>query len=132
MEPKPSPQQERLVWWILWASFQIGIVFIYVFIGKTGSSTAANEPTFWPVGLFPVLISGVIRWSFLPTLKEGAKALPFFILGIALAEASCFLGIFIFPSHQTHLFVASALGIFQFIPFYFDRYFGSNSGQPDQ
>jgi cytochrome bd-type quinol oxidase subunit 2 len=132
MEQKASPQQERIVWWFLWASFQIGIVFIYVFLGEKGPSTAANEPTLWQLGFLPVLISGAIRWSFLPTFKEGAKAFPFFIMGISLAEMSCFLGIFIFPSHQKHLFVASFIGILQFIPIYFDRYFGSNPDQPGQ
>lgn len=109
--------------------FQIGIVVIYVFLHKPVPSFSANEPTFWQLGLLPALISGAIRWSLLPAFKSAEKALPFFIMGIALAEMSCFLGIFIFPSHQAQLFVASFVGIFQFIPTYFSRYYQENSGE---
>lgn len=123
MDEKASPQQQRLVWWTLWSAFQIGIVVIYKFLGHSHASASENEPTLWQLGLLPALISGAIRWSLLPTFKEAEKALPFFVMGIALAEATCFLGIFIFPSHQKPLFIASLVGIFQFIPVYVGRYF---------
>ena len=129
MQPQSTPQQQRLVWWILWVAFQIGLVVIYVFLGKARSSPHGNELAFWQLGILPALVSGAIRWSLLPTFKAAEKALPFFIIGIALAEMSCFLGLFIFPSHKTQLFAASFIGIFQFIPVYFGRYFQSTSGQ---
>ena len=46
-----------------------------------------------------------------------------FVAGIAFAEASCFLGLFIFPAHQKELFILSALGILQFIPFFARRFY---------
>src|SRR4051794_21341484 len=117
MNDKPTQQQQRLVWWILWAAFQIGIVVIYNFLGRAHRSSP-EELKPWQLGLVPALISGAIRWSLLPALKDAPKALPFFIVGIAMAEMSCFLGIFIFPSHQIQLFIASFVGIFQLIPIY--------------
>jgi len=84
----------------------------------------ANEPAYWQLAFLPVLISGVLRWTVLPAMRDAVKALPFFVVGIAMAETTCFLGIFIFPSHQTPLFIACVLGIFQFIPVYYGSYFG--------
>ena len=127
MSPQPTPQQQRVVWWILWAVFQIGIVVIYFFLGKPMTSVPTSA--FWQVGFFPVLISGAVRWSVLPQFKDAPKALPIFIIGIALAELSCFLGLFVFPAHRLPLFIASVIGIFQFIPIYFGRYFGANVGE---
>ncbi len=141
-----SAQRQRLVWWALWAAFQIGIVIIYIFVGmpksqspvdvpglaKHGKVTFSNdlvdppakkEPVLWQLALIPVLISVVLRWTVLPTIEEPTKALSVMVIGIALAEATCFQGIFIFPSHQFPLFFASAAGIFQFIPIYVGRYF---------
>jgi hypothetical protein len=70
----------------------------------------------------PFVISVLIRFLVMPRLKSIASALPVFIVGIAMAEMSCFLGLFIFPSHQRDLFILSAVGIFQFIPIYAQRY----------
>jgi hypothetical protein len=123
MNQQPTPQQQIIVWWVLWAAFQSGILVIYFFLGQAQSFTPTDEPTLWQLAFLPVLISGAIRWSLLPQLNDATKALPCFIVGIALAEMSCFLGIFIFPSHKLPLFVASAAGIFQFIPIYAGRYY---------
>ena len=116
--PPPNP---RIVWWVLWAAFQIGIFVIYFNLSK--STLPKTEPALWQLGFIPVLISGAIRWSLLPLLKDAQKALPALILGMAMAEMTCFLGMFVFPSHKLLLFVASAAGIFQFIPFYAGRFF---------
>jgi len=117
----PQPAQPLVVWWALWAAFQIGIVFIYFKLGQSASAPHSHEPSPWQLGLLPALISGAIRWSIFPRIRNAQKALPLFIIGIALAEVSCFLGMFIFPSHKLPLFVASLIGIFQFIPYYAGR-----------
>ena len=116
-----------MVWWILWAAFQVGIVVLFFLLRKPQASTQPTE--LWQVGFLPVLLSGAVRWSVLPMFKDAQKALPIFVLGIALAEMSCFLGLFIFPSHQLPLFIASVLGIFQFIPVFTGRYFENGTGQ---
>ena len=127
MNPQPNSQQQRVVWWILWGAFQTGIVVIYFFLGK--SVTPGPASAFWQVGFLPVLISGAVRWSVLPHFKDAQKALPIFIMGIALAELSCFLGLFVFPAHRLPLFIASVIGIAQFIPIYFGRYFEAKGGE---
>jgi hypothetical protein len=121
--PSPNQQQQRVVWWALWTAFQAGIVIIYVVLGKQTPASLPHEPGLWQLGFIPVLISGAIRWSLLPMMKDALRGLPFFIVGIALAEATCFIGLFVFPSHKTELFAASAIGIFQFIPIFLGRFF---------
>ena len=111
MNDKPTPKQQRLIWWVLWAAFQIGIVIIYNFLGHAHHSSP-EELKPWQLGLLPALISGAIRWSLLPVFKDATKALPFFIVGIAMAEMSCFLGIFIFPPTKHNSSSPVSLGFF--------------------
>ena len=118
-------KQRLTVWWILWATFQTGIFFIYHFLGSTAQrpqpTTAAS--TAWLVGVAPVALSAILRWLVLPRVQSAQAALPLFILGIVMAEATCFLGLFIFPAHKQELLILSAVGIFQFIPLFARRYF---------
>src|SRR6478609_12061205 len=100
---------QLLVWWTLWAAFQVGIFMIYFFLGKFSSGGAASaESITWLAAIAPVLFSAVIRWVILPRVAAATAALPLFIAGIALAEVTCFLGIFIFPPHKLELFILSA------------------------
>lgn len=71
----------------------------------------------------PVVLSVVVRWLVLPRAVIPQLALPLFIVGIALAEATCFFGLFIFPEHKQALVLTSALGIFQFIPLFARRFY---------
>jgi len=121
-------KQQLIVWLVLWAAFQGGIFTIYHFVaGPAPAQSSVLEPTLWLVGIAPFLVSVIIRFLVMPRLKSIAFALPCFIVGVGLAEFSCFLGIFFFPSHQRDLFILSAIGIFQFIPFYAPRYFKSEA-----
>lgn len=79
MNESPTPQQQRIVWWFLWVAFQIGIVVLFFFLRKPPASTQPAE--LWQVGFLPVLISGAVRWSVLPMLKDAQKALPLFVVG---------------------------------------------------
>jgi hypothetical protein len=125
--PTNAPQP-LIVWWVLWGAFQFGIIAIYQFLGQSSTTPPPNEPALWQLGLLPVLISGALRWSLLPKIEDGTKAFVVFILGVALAEMMCFLGLFIFPSHKTLFFAASLLGILQFIPVFAGRYTKTGAG----
>jgi hypothetical protein len=118
-------KQPLIVWWILWAAFQIGIFFIYYFLRTPGEQAPSGvQSAVWLAGAVPMALSAVVRWFVLPRVQSGQRAFPLFIVGIALAEATCFMGLFIFPAHKQELFMISAAGIFQFIPFYASRYVG--------
>lgn len=123
METPASSPPQRMVWWALWAAFQLGIVVIYFFIGGSRTTPETEVSNYWVLGLLPALISGALRWSVLPMFTDATKAFPILLVGLALAEVTAFLGMFLFPAQQALLFGASVVGILQFIPVYFNRYF---------
>lgn len=129
-----TPEQEKwqlVGWWFLWAAFQAGIFTFYHFMSRKISVDPTRlpppEPAPWMVGALPFAVSVLIRFFILPRMKNSASALPVFVVGMALAETTCFLGLFVFPSHQRELFILSAVGIFQYIPVYAHRFFQSEN-----
>ncbi len=116
---------QMTVWWVLWAAFQIAIFIYYHFLGNTGVQPRPQrvDSFIWLAGFAPLTISAIVRWLVLPRTRDAQSALPLFIVGIAMAEATCFLGLFIFPAHRQELFIWSAIGVFQFIPYFVPRYF---------
>src|SRR5580698_8567075 len=119
MKPEQAKAQ-MTVWWVLWAAFQFGIVVIYQTLSKTASQPQPQsiDSSAWLAGFIPFAISTIIRWLILPRAQNAQTALPMFVIGIAMAEATCFLGIYLFPAHKQELFIWSAIGIFQFIPYF--------------
>jgi len=126
------PKLQLSGWWGVWAAFLFGIFQVYYFLGMNApaSRSAASpvpDPFLAALGLLPVAVSVVVRWSILPQIQKAQAALPFFIVGLALAEASCFIGLFIFPAYKEGFFVFSIIGMFQFIPFFARRYFAEDT-----
>ena len=121
-----SRNPQLIVWWMLWLAFQTGIGFFYFFLGGVGGRTPAAEAggdsPLWMIALGPFLVSIVMRWVFLARATQAQRALVFFILGIAMAESVCFIGLFLAPAHKLELFILSALGIAQFVPYYAGRF----------
>jgi hypothetical protein len=112
-----------IVWLGVWLAFQVGIFVIYFFVSSGTVRTAPpTDSALWLAGFAPVAVSAFIRWAMLPRVETATAALPLFIVGLGLAEAACFLGLFVFPAHRQELFGASIAGIFQFIPFFARRY----------
>lgn len=118
-------KSQLVVWWALWATFQTGIFFFYFFLGGMKPAPEAGSNSIaWLAGVAPFVISTLIRWLILPRTTQAQSALVLFVLGIALAEACCFLGLFIFPDHKLELFILSFLGILQYVPIFAYRYTG--------
>lgn len=112
-----------LVWWILWAAFLSGVIVMYQVLGaRPASSPGLGPDGMWIVAATPVALSVVIRWVMLPRITARATAFPLFIVGIAMAEAALFLGLFLFPAHKQELFYLSVLGIAQFAPYFAGGY----------
>lgn len=118
--------QQLVTWWVLWAAFLGGICIMYKVLGSTvtSASSLASNSNVWIVAAAPVFVSAVIRWVVLPRASSIRAALILFVLGIAMAEATLFFGLFLFPAHKLELFIASALGVIQFIPYYAGRFAG--------
>jgi hypothetical protein len=118
-----NPPSKVIVWWVLWAAFLTGVVVMYQVLGRNAVAPETTGADWtWIAGLVPVALSVVIRWVVLPRLPAMATAFPIFVLGIAMAEASLFLGLFLFPAHKQELFYFSLLGIAQFAPYFAGRY----------
>lgn len=74
----------------------------------------------------PVFFSMVVRWIVLPRINQAQMGLAAFVIGIAFAESTCFMGLFIFPAHRSDLFILSMLGIIQFMPYFAGRFYRVN------
>jgi hypothetical protein len=120
-------QTNLLVWWVLWGSLLLGVFQAYYFIAYPKTPPPPqNSDNF--LGLFPlatILASCAIRWLWLPRIAHPSRALPIYILGLALAEACVFLGIFVVPAYQQEFFFLGILGLAQFVPIFAGRYFPS-------
>jgi hypothetical protein len=116
-----NPRKPVFVWWVIWAAFLIGIVQIYFILGKS-SVAPATATSLDFLALTPFVVASLVRWVALPKIQLPQVALVVFVLGIAIAESSCFLGLFIFPAHKTELFALSVLGIAQFAPVFARKY----------
>lgn len=120
---KPSP---RLVLWIIWSAILSTVVVMQFVIGH-GLPTGKNAPdaTLSPmafVAMGEVIAATAIRWLWIPRLTEQRQQLVAMIIGLALAEGSNFLGLFLVASDQPEtkllIFVLAVVGTAQFAPTY--------------
>jgi hypothetical protein len=118
--PRLSADRTQLiVWWVIWGAILNGLIVIYFFLGR-GPVKPAEEGELWLSlsGLIPLFVSIIIRWLVLPRYTEVTRALPLFVVGLALAEACGILGIFLGGPYRDDLFVLGVLGIMQFMPLF--------------
>jgi hypothetical protein len=115
MNNTPNKVPPAILWWIIWFAITGGLTIVYFVLGHPPSQPPDESLKYLPVG--PLFISCVIRWFVLPRFS-GTRALPVFMIGLVLAEASGLLGIFIVPSMKEDYFILSLLGLVQFFPLF--------------
>lgn len=123
-ERTPSPvNPPALIWWAVWAAILSGVVIIYSVAGQ-GKAPArdAFEGPLRAIPLVPVIVAALIRWLVLPRFTEGRRAFPIFVAGLALAEGSGILGMFLLPSLRTEFCVLGVMGVAQFVPVFIEKY----------
>lgn len=115
----------QLVLWVIWFAFLNGVIFYRLFLAKDPAAGAPPPADAfpWAYSLLPVLLSGAVRWTLLPLARDARQALVYMVLGIALAEVTCFFGIYLTPSKLNLLCGASFIGVFQFAPTWAARFF---------
>lgn len=110
------------VWWILWAAVLVGLVIVYVALGRGPVKPAPPADVLKNLaGIVPLFVSIVIRWLVLPRYTDLARALPIYLAGLALAEACGILGIFLGHQYRDDLFVLGVLGVAQYVPLFAKR-----------
>lgn len=110
------------IWWILWAAILGGLILLYVFLGRGPVKPSPDQDVLKNlVGLVPLFVSIVIRWLVLPRFDSLRRALPLYIVGLALAESSGVLGLFLGGAYRDDLFVLGVLGVTQFVPLFARR-----------
>jgi hypothetical protein len=118
-----NPSAKPIVWWVLWVSFMAGVFAMYYILGsKPREVESGVSGSVWLIGVLPAVVATGLRWAALPRMPAASAALPLFVGGIALCEASLFLGLFIFPEHKQTLFIVSLVGMLQFAPYFAHQY----------
>jgi hypothetical protein len=121
-ENQPPRQAPIFIWWILWAGIGIGLVAMYLVLGRHEAPTSDRLPSVSPYVLaVPLLLSCVVRWLVLPRMPTRRKAFPIFIIGLALAEGAGQLGILLGAKDRDTLFALAAVGVLQFAPVFVRR-----------
>ncbi len=114
-----------VVWWIIWVMMMPGI-FMYYFLLGNGPHAASGDSSangLWLVGFLPAAISIVLRQAIIPRISHAKLAFNIFVIGMIIAEGSCFMGILVFPAHKLELVAASFLSILQFMPLFARRFY---------
>ena len=121
--PTVHSQNQFLVWWVIWAAFLVGIVQTF-FILNRGAATEMANTSFNFLGLRAVCDQfAPCAGLFCPNYGNLNPRSSRSSVGIAIAESSCFLGLFLLPSHKFELFALSVIGIAQYAPFFARKYF---------
>jgi hypothetical protein len=118
MSNTSPPRAPLPIWWALWFAMQSGLFVAYFFLSKPSAGNAPTTPALLVVPAGQLLASAVLRWVLLPKMTDAQKAFPLFVVGMALAEGACFTGLFLVPAYQQELFIASLLGVGQFLPLF--------------
>jgi hypothetical protein len=112
-----------LVRWFVWGAMLTSLLSIGVAFGfLRAPEPAAANPLLGLVALVPLFVSIVIRWLVLPRVDaDGKSGLLMFLVGVALAEGSGLLGVFLGGPYRDDLFILGVLGIVQFAPLFGPR-----------
>jgi hypothetical protein len=119
-------KQHAIVMWIIWFT-QLQAAFVFqVFLGggfsKGENADAPMALWLWALCFVPLVIATGIRWLALPKAKLPAQQLVLMIVGLALAEASVLISIFLvapdYPQYQIAVLMVAVVGIIQFAPSY--------------
>lgn len=118
-------QTQKLVYWAIWSMILVGLLAAYLVVERVPlPEVVTTEQTLMGlVGFAPLFLSVVIRWLVLPRFSDPVRALPFFIVGVALAEACGLLGVFLGGPYRDDFALLGALGIVQYLPFLLRKLF---------
>jgi hypothetical protein len=125
----PSGKASLLVWWILWFGILSGMLtFRIVLAGQENDDAVEGQVNAWRyLAIVPLAISSLLRWLVLPRLQDRGNALVVYIAGLALAEGSGLLGLFLGGVLRESFFVLGVLGVLQWMPLFSRRFLPSEA-----
>ena len=103
------------VMWVIWFALLSGVFVIRTVIAPPHSASSGE---LWQLALLPVFFATVIRWFVLPRVTTFQRVMPVFIVGMAMSESACIVGMFVFSDHVSELFNFGVVSMLQFIPLY--------------
>lgn len=121
-----SSKQHALIMWVIWFT-QLQAAFVFQFFLGRGFAQGENAEVsmalwLWLICLVPLVLATGIRWLIIPKTNESAQQLVAMIIGLALAEASLFLSIFLvgpdYPQYQISILMIAVVALIQFAPSY--------------
>ncbi len=111
--------------WIIWFAILTGLFILQTFIVggfHTGPASSPVSSGMVAICMSGIIIASFIRWFILPRQSSLAAQLPVMIIGLAFAELTGLLSMFLigkaYPSMQLLGFILSVLAILQFMPVY--------------
>jgi hypothetical protein len=107
------------MWWMIWFALLSGCVAAYFLLRPESTEPANSWISYLP--FVPLAASVVVRGLLGRKLDRPAAAFPVFIVGLALAEATVFMGIFLVPHWADGYFALGMLGMAQFVPVFLAR-----------
>ncbi len=122
--PDLADSRRRLLFrWFVWGAMLTSLVSIGTVFGLLRPpELAGGDRLLSLVAFVPLFVSIVIRWLVLPRVDaDGKSGLLMFLVGVALAEGSGLLGVFLGGPYRDDLFVLGVLGIVQYAPFFGPR-----------
>lgn len=120
-----------IIWWVLWAALQTTIFVYYLVFSSVFASAKPlldQDNSLWLLALAPLAVSAGLRWLVIPGIQKLRLVFALFIAGMGLAEVACLIGLVLFPAHRLDIFLWSALGVLQFIPFFVQPLSKTGSG----
>ena len=111
---------KKLVLWILWFAIISGLCMVYIFLGRNPAVVAdkGNEVLRF-VPLIPLAVSVAVRFLLLPKFKSLTKVLPIYIIGLAMADGSGIIAIFLLPhADAVSYFTTAVIVLMMYVPLF--------------
>ncbi|TVP79245.1 MAG: hypothetical protein EA353_06580 [Puniceicoccaceae bacterium] len=119
-------KQHALVMWIIWFAYLQSAFIFQIFLGG-GFSLGDNAEApmalwLWVMSFMPLIAATGVRWLVIPKIKSTTPQLIAMIVGLALAEMSIFVSIFLvgpdYPQYHIAILMVAVVSLIQFAPSY--------------
>jgi hypothetical protein len=114
---------KRLVLWIIWFGITSGLCTLYFVVGRgTDIISSESNAALRFIPMAPLALSVLVRFFLLPRIKSLSKVLPFYIIGLSMAEGSGIIAIFLLPhGDATSYFTTALFVLVMYVPLFANK-----------